>query len=167
MCDVTLPSTHNHHNHGHRQRKWAPRASQDALHPISMRSNDQGRPRDQANMVLVGGYRANGPQNARLLRWWCAATKSEHFEGHWPYQPPPEAYLLDRGVAPSNPTRWRSRFALGWDSTGPFLPAAIMVGWLLCVAEESCDILLDFLVIKKIAPALHTDFFGRVFVQIY
>ena len=55
MGDVTPLRQHNdHHNHGRRQRKWSPRASEDDLCPAPMRRIDRGQPLEQANMLFVG-----------------------------------------------------------------------------------------------------------------
>jgi hypothetical protein len=84
-----------------RRQKFAPRGPPEALHPAQTRRNDWVQPSEQANMLLGGGGdRANGPQNAPMLRRRIIAVTEEHFEGHKPYNPPQKAYSFARGVVP-------------------------------------------------------------------
>jgi hypothetical protein len=90
-------------------------------------------------MLFVGLI---GRMPLKTLRCCGGASSLEQrsvLRGIHPINPTPKHIRLLGGLSPINPTCQRARLALDWNSRGPFLPAAIMVG--LVVAAQPRTVL--------------------------
>ena len=120
---------HNRHNHGRCWRKWPPGAPHEALRSAPTLRMNKLHPPELVDVILGGVEGVYGPQSA-------PCSSDDELPQHWSIlraihtlNSPKNYIRLLGGLSPIHTLCWRGAQGLIWGTRGPFLLAAVMVGY--------------------------------------